>query len=422
MTTYDNSPKTSSNIDLSSEELADIVRRRDGLSEPGRVYQLDKVRTTSGRQKTVYIGLDMHKRSVTYHVLFEDGEKLEGSAFKRHREQVERLVRKYTEQGYAVRVAFEAGPTGYTWAEELRELEGCEVLVAATVHIRSSLKDRATKTDKRDAKLIAEELRSGQLVSIAELSVRQQRLRAVQRGIRQLNEKRSETIVQLKSLVLSQDISAPWDDPERKSTNVLVRDLEWLKSDPTGTALDMLLAQMGRTILHLRESIQTMRKDLYNAIRADAELAETFETLCRIDGVGQWTAATWVLETPDLSLFANAERFAAWLGLVPGEHSSGEKQRKGRITRAGNKFLRTALVEIAHQLARKHPGLRAKFERVRARANYQVAIVAVARAFAVRVFAMLRRGEQWRAVELPSDSPQDHAQQVEPLAEEDEVA
>ena len=115
-----------------------------------------------------------------------------------------------------------------------------------------------------------------------------------------------------------------------------------------------------------------------------------------ITGAGLGTHFYTCMEAGDISCFCSARKFDRWLGLCLSVHQSGERCRRGGITKQGNKWVRWALVQAAHQAARHDPKLRCFFERVAARRGVQKAIVAVARKLAVSIYYVLKRNEPYR--------------------------
>jgi transposase len=107
-------------------------------------------------------------------------------------------------------------------------------------------------------------------------------------------------------------------------------------------------------------------------------------------GVGAITALAFVLTIGDVSRFPRGKQVASYLGLIPREHSSGGKQRLGAISKQGNRFLRTLLVEAAQTAVRLDAGLRKKYQHRCHRKAKGVAKVAAARKLAVRLYWMLR--------------------------------
>ena len=124
--------------------------------------------------------------------------------------------------------------------------------------------------------------------------------------------------------------------------------------------------------------------------------------LCTVPGVGPVTAASVVATIDTAERFRGAHQAEAYLGLVPREMSSGEKQRKGRITKSGNSRSRWLLVEAAWVLlvrvkqARAQP-LQLWAQRIAARRGKCVAVVALARRLAGILYAMMRDGTEFEA-------------------------
>ena len=118
--------------------------------------------------------------------------------------------------------------------------------------------------------------------------------------------------------------------------------------------------------------------------------------LATAPGIGPVTATAFVATLDDITRFATAHQVEAYLGLVPSERSSGERQRRGRITKAGNTRLRWLLVEAAWRVLRSSRAdaapLRTWAERIALRRGKRIAAVAVARRLAGVLYAMWRDG------------------------------
>jgi transposase len=116
--------------------------------------------------------------------------------------------------------------------------------------------------------------------------------------------------------------------------------------------------------------------------------------LCTAPGVGPVTAVTLAATLDDARRFSGAKQVRCYLGLVPREHSSGERQQRGKISKAGNKRARALLVEAAWTIMRskktKTEALREWAAKVAARRGKRIAAVALARRLAGILFAMWR--------------------------------
>lgn len=152
----------------------------------------------------------------------------------------------------------------------------------------------------------------------------------------------------------------------------------------------------------LRRLLQDLEHHEAQIEQIEAELSKRLETqyekemalLKKIPGIGDVAAATIVAEVGgDMSIFPSAHHMASWGGLSPGNHQSAGKSRKAPV-RPGNPWFRTILVQVAQMLARKKDSpWRPFFHRVvRNSANYNKAVLAVARKLAVTIYYVLRDG------------------------------
>jgi len=148
----------------------------------------------------------------------------------------------------------------------------------------------------------------------------------------------------------------------------------------------------------LTEQINRLERAIVTAAKCDADMRR----LTTIPGVGAITAATIKALVPDPGGFKSARHFAAWLGLTPRSHSSGGKERLGRISKMGNAELRTLLVVGATSVlrharndARARPWLKALL----ARRPFKVVAVALANKTARIIWALLNRGGIYRRSE-----------------------
>ena len=131
-------------------------------------------------------------------------------------------------------------------------------------------------------------------------------------------------------------------------------------------------------------------------------------------------ASSFVCAVDEAGRFEGAHQVAAYLGLVPSENSSGEKQRKGPITKAGNPRVRWLLVQSAHCILRvKNPDtahLREWAEEIAARRGRKIAVVALARRLAGILFAMMRDGAEYKPPKQQSPSQESQSQSPQATA------
>jgi len=181
----------------------------------------------------------------------------------------------------------------------------------------------------------------------------------------------------------------------------------------SGAAYIRLREQLGKTEMSdsLRFSFEVMFRELENLRQLKKELLLQLRRLARSDryrgsvellksapGIGVLTAIRLALEWGDVSRFGRKEEFASFLGLVPSDYSSGEQERRGHITKQGNRSVRRWLVESSWVAIRYDPVLLDKFRRVlRNCGSKKKAIVAVARKLALRLRRALLSGESYVA-------------------------
>src|ERR1700682_2782775 len=123
-------------------------------------------------------------------------------------------------------------------------------------------------------------------------------------------------------------------------------------------------------------------------------------------GVGPITALTFILTIGEVSRFHRGKQVASYLGLIPREHSSGGRQRLGKITKQGNRFARTMMVEAAQIATRFDEGLRKKYKHRCHSKPKGVAKVAAARKLATRLYWMLRTNTAYPEIVRIESSPQ----------------
>jgi transposase len=162
--------------------------------------------------------------------------------------------------------------------------------------------------------------------------------------------------------------------------------------EPMAAAIEPLVELLGP----LEEQLAAVDKSL----RERAEGEPVVRRLCGVVGIGPVTAAAYVAAIDDPHRFSEAGEVASYVGLVPRERSSGEQQRRGRITKAGNSRVRSLLVEAGWTVLRgRSPAmarLREWAERIAARRSKQVAAVALARRLARILYAMWRDGVDYK--------------------------
>jgi transposase len=244
------------------------------------------------------------------------------------------------------------------------------------------------KTNRLDAKKLSENLRGGQLHSIHVPSF-------TYRDLRHLVQLRDTQVKQLtatkcriKALLLYEGLTFPGSG--RWSAAVL-RELGAL---PCSEAVHFKLEHLIGTLHFHFNSAAVAQKQIRRHCQSDPELRQSIALLKSIPGIGWIVAAHLVARLGDWREIENVRSIAGFLGLVSSEHSTGDKQNRGSITRAGDSRLRNKLIQSAWVTIRKDPELREFYRRIYERHPKQVAgrkaIVAVARKLTTRIYAVLK--------------------------------
>ena len=302
-----------------------------------------------------------------------------------------KLVKKLAASHRRLTFCYEAGPTGYGLYREIKAL-GHDCVVVAPSLIPRKPGDRV-KTNRRDALNLAKLLRAGELTAVWVPDERHEAMRDLVRAreaaVDDLKSKRQQVL----SLLLRLGLHYPG---KRTWTKTHMR---WLAGQKLAhreqriTFEEMLLA-----IRQAEERVARLEQAITAAL-PDWSLSKVVTALMAVRGLNLISAVIFLAEIGDLSRFASPRQLMAYLGLVPGERSSGETIWRGGITKAGNHRARRVLVECSWSY--RHPPRvgKKKLTKVEAApsAVQEIAWKAQARLTA-RYRALARRGKRQTVV------------------------
>ena len=289
---------------------------------------------------TVTVGLDVHARSIRLAAVRAD-ELLEERTLPYDEQAVERVLRRWP----AVRWCYEAGPAGFGLYRHLVE-EGFDCRVVAPGLVPQRPGDRV-KTDARDARKLARLLAGGLLEPIYVPSREQEAARDLVRAREDGRLDRMRDRHRLSKFCLRHGRALP-----TSSWTVVRR--RWLSEQRFPFAAQQITFD---SYVHAVDLVDARIEQLERAIGETAEQEPWRELVARLRclrGIDTLTALALVAEIGDFSRFRTAEELMAFVGLVPCEHSSGERRRQGSITKVGNSHVRRLLVEAAWH-ARRRP-------------------------------------------------------------------
>lgn len=348
------------------------------------------------RDYEIFAGLDVDKKSIAV-TLADHTQLVKSMRLPYSSEHLLNYVRKFY-PGQRIAFAYEAGPTGFGLYDDLIA-EGHPCLVVAPSMVPTAPGQRV-KTNRLDSKKLTEALRGGQLRSIHVPS-------PIYRELRHLVQLRDTQVRQLtatkcriKSLLLYQGMAFPSADG-KWSARVL-RELQVLACS---RAVRFKLDQLIGTLAFHYQSAAAAQKEIRRFCQNDPELRQSIKLLTSIPGIGWIVASHLVARLGDWREINNVRQIGGFLGLVSSEHSTGDHQDRGAITRTGDSRLRNKLIQSAWVAIGKDPELRAFYRRIYQRHPKKVAarkaIVAVARKLTTRIYAVLK---QQRPYEFRPDS------------------
>jgi len=302
--------------------------------------------------KEYYIGLDVHKEYVQMAVFAEKGEE---PIYERRLNNDNRLLVKETtafaRKGKTT-VAYEAGCLGYV-IHRAMESAGIYSYVLPADKVAKK-RDSRIKTDKRDARLIGRELRSGSIRPISVPDCADEAARDLLRCREDANEDLRRCKQRLTKFLLRHGYIFTEGE-----TNWTVKHWRWM---------DMIEfpQEHQRTVYEeYRSQIKTNEDRLTRLEKQITETAESARYKAKVGilrafkGIDYIIALSVICEIGDFKRFVNAKSFMSYLGFVPSENSSGGKRSQGGITKAGNGHLRRLLVEAAwHYTKGVRPGKR----------------------------------------------------------------
>jgi len=345
----------------------------------GKSKQLPARSTVTFEGMEIFVGLDVAKRNWKATIRTKDVVLRSASVPSEPEALLKILRREFS--GARFQLAYEAGCFGF-WIHDALEEAGIEVLVVAPHLLPSDL----VKTDRLDSAKLARLLAGGLLRGIWVPSVEDREDRAIVRRRDQLLRARRRLQNQIKKLLLFHGVSVPEESPRGTWSLRYVSALQQL--DFSSELFTRTFHEMVDDYLDLKRRVRAQDKLIAELAKTD-RYAERLALLKTVPGVGILTGMVILVELQDFARFGSAEKLTSYLGLNPQQFSTGDHERMGHITRAGNKFVRTSLVELAWRAIRRDPALLEKYERIRARRGSKIAIVGIARRLALRIRCVL---------------------------------
>ncbi|MEM9766232.1 MAG: IS110 family transposase [Pseudomonadota bacterium] len=332
----------------------------------------------------VRIGLDLAKYVFEVHCVDAEGEVVLRRTLRRE------AVAQFFSDTPPCLVGMEACSGAHYWAKVLSDL-GHEVRLMSPQFVAPYVK--SNKSDRNDAEAICEAVSRPSMRFVPPKSAEQLSIQAVHRVRQRLVSDRTRLVNQIRGLFAEHGV-------------VIARDISRLRralgeiADGADDRLDGLLrdlaCEMREELAALDDRIRTQTR----RIRMLFQTSEACQRIGKIEGIGPITATALVAAVGDRTCFKNGRQFAAWLGLVPRQRSSGGRTRLLGISKRGDRYLRTLLIHGARAVLGKAHGKQDRksqwIARMRERRHPNVVAVALANKNARAVWAVLAGDAAYR--------------------------
>ena len=361
----------------------------------------------------IYVGMDVHTTSYTlccYRASDDDVFAVAAMEpqLKNILKYLARIKQNYGEE-VTFQCGYEAGYLGYTLYHQLTAHEiDCVILAPSTM---PQTKKNEIKTDKRDAKKVAKCLA---FRTYSAVYVPTEEDNAVKEYIRMRDDEK-QTLKRIKQRIISFCARHGKQFTETKNYWT-IKHLAWLKKQGFGNAILQEAFQEYLTLYHQANDKVELFDQRIEEFAQQERYQEKVKKLSCLTGIKTHTALATIVETGDFARFRNARDYAAYLGLVPGEESSGQSIQRTSITKAGNSHIRRLLIESAQSYGRGRLGVKSKalkarqagnepqviayadkanermkrkFNRIVYRSKRNIAVVAVAREIACFIWGMM---------------------------------
>lgn len=344
-------------------------------------------------EKVVRVGVDLAKQVIHVHAVSADGQVVTNRPLARERflGWCEKLPRNTL-------IVMEACTGAHHWARCLRGMGLDARLISAEFTAAYRMQGHGGKNDANDAAAICEAASRPRMRFVPVKSTAQQGLMTMHRLREGIKRDRTACINRIRGLLAEFGLVFP------ASPQALRDGLNRIIETGAGAVDRNGLLGLKNASLHLSQLDQHLA-ECDRAIGSHARDDQRVKAVAQLNGIGPIGASALIAGVGDFSVFNNGPQFAAWLGLTPRQHSSGGVTRSGRITKRGDDYLRTLLIQGAKSAVltahKRQDAISLWAVQLKERVSWQKAAVAMANKNARIVWALLWRGGSFDAEHPP---------------------
>ena len=329
-----------------------------------------------------YTGIDLHKKTSFLTTVNRDGKIITRANLTNDEELI---LDYFINLGEETKIVIESMASWY-WLYDLLKCNGFDVVISNPVKTKA-IASAKIKNDKLDSHMLAQLLRTDLVATVHVSSLETRRLKELLRHRQRLVRDATRMKNRIHILLTKNNYQPPFSDLFG------IKGLKYLRQvnlpNYHKAQLETYLALYER----LREEIDPLTTMIQNMAKDNAMA----KLLMTIPGIGPIVAMFIVAEIEDITRFPTYRNLASYAGLVPSLDASGAKERRGRITKQGSPYLRTALVEAAQVIPRmKSCKLNLFFRRRIVKSGYQKAVVATAHKILKYAFYVLKHQTPYR--------------------------
>lgn len=341
----------------------------------------------SNNDNCLYAGIDLHK-SYSYMTVMDKDGYIHHQGKHKHTDQT--LVPTLKSFPQPVMASMESTYGWYAQADELTQANITFVLAHPTkINAIAGKK----KTDKEDAKILADLHRTNLLPRSYIPTKAERDLRQIVRFRLQLVHARSQAKTRIRDLLQKQRLVCPYGDVMGK------KGLEWLKQQDYPPVYGKQINSLIRQARQLSDEV----KDYDGLIHAWAKHEPKTKLLQSVPGIGKLFSVMVLVEMGSIDRFRNGRAFASYCGVTPRVKSSGGKTYLGRTSQHGNPYLRLVLAEAVTHLIKTDPVIKQKYDQLVEHKGKGKARVAMMNRLARIIHSVLKRNTPYLKEELPPD-------------------